>query len=126
MQDSVQPRKQRKFRHSAPMHIRKKMVSAHLSKELRAKLGTARRSMILRKGDKVKVARGEKRGHIGKVLEVDLKSMKAYVEGLVKRNAKGIEKLIPIDPSNLLIVDGDFSKDRQEMIQRSKKPESKK
>ncbi|MEM4555009.1 MAG: 50S ribosomal protein L24 [Candidatus Anstonellaceae archaeon] len=118
---SKQSRKQRKFRRYAPLHIRKKMVSAHLSKELRAKLGTARRSAPAHKGDKVKLMRGEKKGHIGKVIRVDLSKLKVYVEGATRKNAKGIEKPFPIDPSNLLILEGDFSKDRLEMIQRSAK-----
>jgi len=121
MENSIQPRKQRKFRYSAPLHLRRKMVAAHLSKELAAKLGTARRSASVRRGDKVKLMRGEKKGHTGKVLEVDLHRLKVYVEGVTQRNAKGVEKLMPVEPSNLLLLEGEFAKDRLEMIQRSKK-----
>jgi large subunit ribosomal protein L24 len=119
--ESKQPRKQRKFRYTAPLHIRKKMVSVHLSEELQKKLSTKKRSIPVKKGDKVKVMRGEKKGHVGKVMEVDLKKLKVYVEGVVKRNAKGVEKLISIDPSNLLLLEGDFSKDREKILQRSNK-----
>ncbi|VVC01870.1 50S ribosomal protein L24 [uncultured archaeon] len=119
--DSIQKRKQRKFRQEAPMHVRRKMVSVHLSKELRAKLSTAKRNAPLRKGDRVKVMRGGRKGHVGKVMEVDLSSLKAYVEGVSNRTAKGVEKLVPLDPSNLLIVEGEFAKDRLEMLQRSGK-----
>ena len=119
--DSIQPRKQRKFRYNAPLHQRRKMVSSHLSRELRAKLSTRRRSCQLHKGDRVKVMRGERKGHTGKVVEVDLQTLKAHVEGVTRRNAKGIEKLVALDPSNLLIIEGEFSKDRQQMIQRSGK-----
>jgi large subunit ribosomal protein L24 len=121
MENSVQPRKQRKFRYNAPLHLRKKMVAAHISKELAAKLGTARRSAPLHRGDRVKVMRGEYKGKAGKVVEVDLSSLKAYVEGVARRNAKGTEKLVALDPSNLLIMDGEFAKDRLAMIQRSPK-----
>jgi large subunit ribosomal protein L24 len=119
--DSIQPRKQRKFRYTAPLHIRRKMVSSHLSKELRAKLSTGRRSVQVRKGDKVRIARGENRGKAGKVLSVDLSFLKIYVEGVTRRNAKGVEKPLPIDPSNVVILEGDFTKDRLAMIGRSKK-----
>lgn len=119
--DSVQPRKQRKFRYNAPLHLRRKMVSVHLSKELAAKLSTAKRNVQVHKGDRVKVMRGEKRGHIGKVIEVDLADLKVYVEGVSQRTAKGVEKLAPVDPSNLLIIEGDFTKDRLAMVQRSGK-----
>ena len=49
MEDSIQPRKQRKFRYTARMHERRKMVAVHLGKELRARLGTARRSAQVRR-----------------------------------------------------------------------------
>lgn len=121
MIDSKQPRKQRKYRYNAPMHERKKMVAAHLGKELRAKLSTKKRNAPVHRGDKVKLMRGEKRGHTGKVIEVDLADLKVYVEGVAQRTAKGVEKLAPLDPSNLLIIEGDFTKDRLAMVQRSGK-----
>lgn len=97
-------------------------MAAHLSKEARAKLGTARRSLPLRKGDKVKVMRGEHKGKIGKVARIDLSSLKAYVEGVVVKEAKGTEKLCPIDPSNLLILEADMTdKRRAEVLDRSRK-----
>lgn len=121
MEKSIQPRKQRKFRYNAPLHLRNKMVGVHLSKELKAKLSTKRRSVAVRKGDKVKLMRGERRGHAGKVVEVSHSTLKVYVEGLTQRNAKGVEKLIAVEPSNLLLLEGDFTKDRLEMVQRSGK-----
>ncbi len=126
MEESIQPRKQRKFRYNAPLHLRKKMVGVHVGKELAAKLSTGRRSVPVRRGDKVKIMRGGQKGHTGKVVEVSLATLKVYVEGAVRRNAKGIEKPYPIDPSNLLLLDGEFVKDRLEMVQRSAKPKAKK
>ncbi|MCL5675127.1 MAG: 60S ribosomal protein L26, partial [Candidatus Marsarchaeota archaeon] len=38
MISSSKPRKQRWFRFNAPNHVRQKFASAHLSKELKAKL----------------------------------------------------------------------------------------
>ena len=49
---SKQPRKQRKYLANAPLHLKKKFVSANLSKELRKK--HEKRSLPLRKGDTVK------------------------------------------------------------------------
>ena len=57
MEGQAQSRKQRNYRHKAPLHIKQKFVSAHLSKELRQKCG--RRSLGVRKGDKVKVTTGQ-------------------------------------------------------------------
>ena len=121
MEDSKQPRKQRKFRFNAPMHLRKKMVAVHVSKELRAKLSTKRRSVSAHKGDRVKVMRGEHKGKSGKIMDVDLNDLRVYVEGVTRRNAKGVEKLVGIDPSNLLLLEGEFVKDRAAMIARSGK-----
>lgn len=121
MENSIQPRKQRKFRYNAPLHLRKKMVAVHVGKELAAKLSTKRRSVPAHKGDKVLVMRGEHKGHTGKILEVSLSDLKVYVEGVSQPNAKGVEQLKPVDPSNLLLVEGEFVKDRLAMIQRSGK-----
>jgi large subunit ribosomal protein L24 len=117
--NSVQGRKQRKYRYTAPNHLRRKMVAVHIGRELRAKLGTARRSIQPRKGDKVKVLRGDHKGHTGKVFEVDLSALKIYVEGANSRTAKGVEKLVALDPSNLVIMEGEFVKDRLAAINRS-------
>ncbi|MBC7119559.1 MAG: 50S ribosomal protein L24, partial [Methanobacteriaceae archaeon] len=62
---SKQPRKQRKFLHNAPLHIRHKIMSANLSKELREEYN--RRSLPVRKGDKVEIMRGDFKGHQGKI-----------------------------------------------------------
>ena len=119
--NSVQGRRQRKYRYTAPNHRRRKMVFVHLGKALRAKLGTARRSVQPRKGDRVEVLRGDHKGHIGKIFEVDLSTLKIYVEGANSRTAKGVEKLVPIDPSNLVINEGEFVKDRLAALNRSPK-----
>ena len=49
---SVQPRKQRKFLFNAPNHIKRKLLSAHLSKDLRKKYNT--RAIEVIKNDEVK------------------------------------------------------------------------
>ncbi len=117
--NSVQGRKQRKYRYTAPNHLRRKMVFVHIGKELRAKLGTSRRSIQPHKGDKVKILRGDHRGHIGKIFEVDRSTLKIYVEGANSRTAKGVEKLVALDPSNLVILEGEFVKDRLAAVNRS-------
>ncbi len=99
---SKKPRKQRKFLYDAPLHLRRKMLAAHLSKELREKY--KRRSMPLRVGDEVEVMRGEFKGKRGKVVKVDLKKYRVYVEGLKRKTSTGTEKLVPLAPSNLKIT----------------------
>ncbi len=114
---SSKPRKQRKALYSAPLHRRQKMVSAHLSKELREKFG--RRSLPVRKGDEVAVVRGSFRGKTGKVERVELKKLRVFVEGLVRRKSDGSEVKVPIHPSNLVIISADMSdKKRQKIVER--------
>ncbi len=99
---SKKPRKQRKFLYKAPLHLRRKLISAHLSKELRQQF--KRRSFPIRKGDEVEIMRGEFKKRIGKVVKVDYKNYRVYVEGITRKRTKGTEALIPIHPSNLRII----------------------
>lgn len=99
---SKKPRKQRKFLFTAPLHIRRKIMSAHLSKELREKYKT--RSFPIRKGDEVEIMRGEFKKRTGKVARVDLKNYKVYVEGVTIKRTDGTERLKAIHPSNLRIL----------------------
>jgi len=99
---SSKARKQRKFLFNAPLHLRRKMISAHLSKELREKYN--RRSLPLRKGDEVEIMRGEFKGKKGKISRVDLKNYKVYIEGITRKKTTGAEVLVPIHPSNLRII----------------------
>lgn len=99
---SKKPRKQRKFLYKAPLHLRRKMIAAHLSKELREKYKT--RSMPLRKGDEVEVMRGEFKKRRGKILKIDTKNYKVYIEGITRKKTDGTERLVPFHPSNLKII----------------------
>ena len=122
MTKTVQARKQRKARYDAPMHMRKKFMNAHVSKALRAKLGISRSSLLVKRGDKVRITTGKYKGKTGPVMEANYSSLKVYVEGVVVKNAKGIDKLVAIQPSNIEIIEGDFSgKDRKAMLERSAK-----
>jgi len=120
---SKQPRKQRKYRYNAPLHLRQKFVSAHLSAALKSRFG--KRSLPLRKGDEVKVMRGSKKGFKGKVERVDLKRSKIFIEGLNVKKVDGSEVLRAVDPSNLLLVEPKMEdKRRQALVERAR--ESKK
>ena len=119
---SIQPRKQRKARYDAPMHIKARQMHVHISKELRAKLGVSRRAIQLHKGDKIRLRRGDEAGKMGAVMEVDVRNRIVYAEGFVNKTAKGVEKLRALQPANLEIIDGDFTKkDRAAILARGKK-----
>ena len=108
---SKQPRKQRKALYNAPAHARGKHLSATLSKDLRADLGT--RSLPLRTGDKVRVVRGDFKGHEGEVLSVDYGSYKVIVDEVTLSKPDGTATFLPVDPSNLVIIDADLKDDRR-------------
>lgn len=119
---SKKPKVQRRVLYNLPLHKKRPLVSAHLSKELKAKLGTGARSIPLRKGDRVKIMRGTHRKKTGKIIEVDLGSSMAYIEGIVARKAKGGEVPVAMRPSNLLIIEASFDdKERKGMLDRKKK-----
>lgn len=108
---SKQPRKQRKFLANAPLHIKRKQLSANLSKELRKKVG--KRNIILKKNDKVKIMRGKFKDKIGKILNVLTKQGKVIVEGIQTSKRDGSKANVKLEPSNLQII---------EMEDRNKKP----
>ena len=114
---SKQPRKQRKYRHNAPLHIKQKFVSAHLSKDLKKKYN--RRSMNLRKGDGVKIMRGQFKNKTGKIEEVSVKKTLVYVDGIEIAKRDGTKARYPINPSNLIITNVNMDdKMRNKIIER--------
>lgn len=100
---SRQPRKQRKYIANAPLHIKKKLVSVNLSKELRKKY--QKRSIPLREKDTVKIMRGEFKGKKGKVMKVMLKTQKIEVEGIQIKKQDGSKANVKLKPSNLQIIE---------------------
>ncbi len=110
---SVQPRKQRKYRHNAPLHVRQKFLHVHLSPELRAKYGT--RAVQVRKGDKAKVLRGKFKKQEGKVERVNLKRERVFVSGMEYTKKDGAKVPVGFNPSNLMITVADVSDKRREL-----------
>lgn len=104
---SRQPRKQRKYRANAPLHVVRKFMRARLSKELKQRY--KKRNFPVRKGDSVKIMVGNFRGKLGKVENVDLVHRKVYVEGIFREKRDGNKKPLGIESSNLMIMDIDLS-----------------
>lgn len=114
---SKKPRKQRKYRIGAPLHIRHKFVSSALSKDLRKKYG--RRSIGLRKGDKVKITAGKFKKHAGNVDRIDLKKTRVFVSGVELAKRDGTKKLLAMHPSNIMITELNLDdKFRQNQLER--------
>ncbi len=104
---SSQPRKQRKSRYNAPLHLRQNYMSVHLSPELRKKHGF--RSVKIRSGDRVRLLRGQFKKSENVVEKVDLKKERVFVKGveIVKQDNSKVS--YPIHPSNLMVVSLDLS-----------------
>ena len=93
-------RKQRKRHFEAPSHIRRRLMSAPLSKELRTKYGV--RSMPIRKDDEVQVLRGHYKGQqVGKVVQCYRKKFCIYIERIQREKANGATVYVGIHPSKV-------------------------
>lgn len=119
---SIQPRKQRKFRYTAPLHQRQKQMHVHLSAVLRKKYGF--RNLQLRVGDKVKICRGRFARKEGRVESVNLKRETVRVAGAEIVKKDGSKVPVPLHPSTLLLVELDLNDRRrkQKVESKSKNP----
>ena len=101
---SSKARIQRKAQANATAHVKRKMLSAHLSDDLREKYG--KRTARVCKGDTVVVVRGNAdiKNIEGKVINVYTKTGRVAVEGVTIKQADGTEAERPIHASNLVIT----------------------
>merc|ERR1711915_12351 len=113
-------RKNRKAYFNAPSHIRRRLMSAPLSKEMRAKYGV--RSMPIRKDDEVQVVRGHFKGQqVGKVVQCYRSKFRIYIERIQREKANGATVNVGIHPSKVMIVKLKMDKDRKNIIDRRAK-----
>ena len=122
---SRQPRKQRKYNANAPLHLRHKFLSAHLSKILREKYN--KRSLPLRKGDEVLVMRGAFKKKKAKVSSLNYKRIKIALEGIQRTKKDGTKVNVYFHPSVLQIMEINLEdKERIKTNVKSKVTENKK
>jgi large subunit ribosomal protein L24 len=115
---STQPRKQRKYRHNAPLHVKRRFLSANVASPIRERYG--KRSMVVRKGDEVRIMRGGLKGTKGVVDRVDIKNEMVYLEGVKMKKVDGSDVSRPVAPSNLMITKLTVDdKRRQAVLERS-------
>merc|ERR1712228_354630 len=113
--------KSRKRHFTAPSHIRRRLMSAPLSKELRTKYGV--RSMPIRKDDEVQVTRGHYKGQqVGKVVQCYRKKYVVYIERIQREKANGAQVYVGIHPSKVVIVKLKMDKDRKKILERKARP----
>uniref|UniRef100_A0A224Y0M6 Putative 60s ribosomal protein l26 n=1 Tax=Panstrongylus lignarius TaxID=156445 RepID=A0A224Y0M6_9HEMI len=110
-------RKNRKRYFTAPSHIRRRFMSAPLSKELRQKYNV--KTMPIRKDDEVQVVRGHHKGQqVGKVIQVYRKKYIIYIERIQREKANGATVYVGIHPSKTVIVKLKVDKDRKKILDR--------
>jgi large subunit ribosomal protein L24 len=91
-------------------------MAARLSKELREKYHV--RSLPVRKGDRVKILRGDFKKLEGEVLEVDTKRQKIIVQGATITKSDGSQVNRPIHPSNVMLIKLVEDKERLGSVER--------
>ncbi|KAI7818997.1 ribosomal protein L24 [Gamsiella multidivaricata] len=117
-------RKSRKAHFSAPSDLRRKIMSASLSKELREKHSA--RSIPIRKDDEVMVVRGSFKGREGKVVQVYRRKWVIHIERVNREKANGASVPVGIHPSKVVVTKLYLDKDRKAILERkglAKKPQ---
>ncbi|CAE7210340.1 RPL26L1 [Symbiodinium sp. CCMP2592] len=109
-------RKNRKAYFTAPSHIRRVLMSAPLSKDLRTKYNV--RAVPIRRDDEVRIVRGHYNDREGKVTQVYRKKFRIHVERVTRDKANGQPVPIPIHPSKVEITKLKLDKDRKALLDR--------
>ena len=122
---SIKPRKQRKELFNAPLHKKRKWISAHLEENLLLKYD--KRGIPVVKGDTIRVMRGSFKGHKDKVARVNVGKRYVEIEGLTMTKADGKKIAKPVHASNLLITKLNLTdKWRRKKLERGLSEETKK
>ena len=87
---------------NAPLHKLGKIINARLSDDLRTKY--AFKTARIKKGDSVKIVRGEYAGVEGKVTGVNVEYGKISVEGVYRERVKGEQTPVMITASKVMIT----------------------
>jgi large subunit ribosomal protein L26e len=111
-------RKSRKAHYDAPSSVRRTIMSAPLSKELREKYNV--RSIPIRKDDEVLVVRGSNKGREGKITSVYRLKYIVHIERVVKEKSNGQSVPLGVHPSKVVITKLKLDKDRESILERIK------
>ena len=112
---SKDPRKQRRQARDASMHDRKRFLKCRLDEFLQEEYGL--RSLVIRKGDLVRIMRGQFRDTESKVTGVSYKKRVVYLDNTTITKADGKEAAVPIHPSNLMLVKLEMNEERKNLIE---------
>ncbi len=96
------PSKQRLKIYKAKGQGLRKLLAAPLSEELQTAQG--RRSYPVRKGDTVKIVRGDYAGVEGKVNDIDARGQRLFVEGVTREMTSGTSTNVSVHSSKVMIT----------------------
>ncbi|MCJ1309863.1 60S ribosomal protein L26B [Agyrium rufum] len=109
-------RKSRKAHFGAPSSVRRTIMSAPLSKELREKHNV--RSIPIRKDDVVIITRGANKGREGKVTSVYRLKYVIHIERVSREKSNGQAVPIGVHPSKVQVIKLKLDKDRESILDR--------
>ena len=122
---TINPGKQIKRMHNAPLHLKRKWIAAHLDENLLLKYD--KRAIPVIKGDTVRVMRGNFHGHEDKVAKVNTKKNTLEIEGITMSKADGNKIAKPVHHSNVMITKLNLTdKWRREKLERNLSEETRK
>ncbi len=113
---SKSPRKQRRKIYRSPIHAKRRLLRCRLDEFLQEEYGL--RNLPVKKGDLVKVMRGQFRNTEGKVVRVDYSHARVYIDSATTTKANSTEVQVPLHASNLMIVKLELDNERKELIQK--------
>jgi len=99
---STKPSKQRIALYNLTAHRIRKLLSAPLSVELKTNHG--RNSYPVRKGDTVKIVRGDFAGIEGKITKIDTRRQRLFVEGVSREKVAGTSTNVSVHSSKVMIT----------------------
>ena len=99
---TTKPRKQRKRLYEASVSDRYKRFSSPLSPELKKSHNT--NSITVRRGDTVRIMRGDRKGSEGKVRSVDRRKYRLFIEGATREKVDGTLAFVSLHPSKVMIT----------------------
>lgn len=112
----VSRRKARRAHFQAPSHVRRILMSAPLSKELRAKYHV--RALPVRREDEVIVKRGTCKGREGKVTACYRLKWVIHIDKVNREKASGTTVPVGIHPSNVEITKLKLTNNRSKILAR--------
>jgi large subunit ribosomal protein L24 len=114
---NTKPSTVRKQQKNAPIQIRRRYISAPLSPNLKSQFGA--RTMVVVENDTVSITKGDRKLTEGKVIRVNTKNSKVYIEGVTRTSLDGSTVQIPIRSENVMITKLNLDDDwRKKIIER--------